>query len=241
MTISEAIERSTRQSIETRRDFLTTTVTGVLLVGCATAGSSKGGQSPGGENEHDEAEVTPGEDLMQEHGLIERILLIYEEGARRIAQNETFDLTTITDAAKIVRSFVEDYHEKQEEQFVFPRLQKAAREQALVAILLRQHQRGRELTEEIVRRASSAASPELAQALRSFSRMYRPHAAREDTVLFPAFRAVIGANGYEELGEKFEENEHAIFGEHGFENAVTEVARIETVLGIHDLAQFTAT
>jgi hypothetical protein len=32
----------------------------------------------------------------------------------------------------------------------------------------------------------------LAQTLRSFQRMYRPHAAREDTALFPAFRAVVG-------------------------------------------------
>jgi hemerythrin-like domain-containing protein len=177
---------------------------------------------------------------MQEHGVLERILLIYDEAARRIENSEQLDLRVITSAAGIVRRFVEDYHEKLEEQFVFPRLQAAHREVDLVAILLRQHQRGREVTDDIVRRAGSPATPELAQVLRSFARMYRPHAAREDTVLFPAFRDVVGRAAYRELGEQFEDEEHELFGEHGFENTVAEVARLETALGIADLAGFTA-
>ena len=70
--------------------------------------------------------------------------------------------------------------------------------------------------------------------------MYRPHAAREDTVLFPAFRAVIGRSGYAELGEQFEDKEHELLGEHGFEGTVAEVAQLEAALGIADLAKFTA-
>ena len=70
--------------------------------------------------------------------------------------------------------------------------------------------------------------------------MYRPHAAREETVLFPAFREVVGRSGYRELGEEFEEKEHQLFGERGFEHNVSEIARLEAALGIHDLARFTA-
>ena len=146
----------------------------------------------------------------------------------------------ISGAASIVRRFVEDYHERQEEQSLFPRLQAARREGELVATLLQQHERGRQVTEQIVRRASSGVSPELAQLLRSFARMYRPHAAREDTVLFPAFRALVGRSAYEELGEQFEEKEHELLGEHGFESTVAEVAKLEQSLGIGDLAKFTA-
>lgn len=232
-------KQATDLAPERRRVFLATGV-GLLLAGCATTSSAAAdGRSPNSK-ESEEAEVTPGEDLMQEHGLIERILLIYDEAARRIEHGEPIDLVTLTGAAQIVRRFVEDYHEKQEEQFVFPRLQKAARERELVATLLRQHQRGRELTEDILRKASASVSPELARSLRHFTRMYRPHAAREDTVLFPAFREVVGGGAYRELGEQFEDNEHAHFGEHGFENTVAEVARLETALGIGDLEQFTA-
>jgi len=69
--------------------------------------------------------------------------------------------------------------------------------------------------------------------------MYRPHAAGEDTVLFPAFREVVGRAAYRELGEQFEDEEHERFGEHGFRDVVDEVADLEPALGIHDLASFT--
>lgn len=229
------------QSVDARRNFLLVTASAASLVLASCAESARGAESPSSRGENAEAEVTPGEDLMQEHGVIERILLIYEESARRIEHNEPLDLAVINGAATIVRRFVAEYHEKQEEQFVFPRLVAAQREADLVAVLLRQHERGRQVTEDIAKRAqATAASPELAQALRSFVRMYRPHAAREDTVLFPAFREVVGASAYRELGEQFEDKEHELFGEHGFEKIVGEVARLEAALKIDSLEAFTA-
>jgi len=231
---------TTNQTIGERRDFLraaAAAAAGLTLTGCKSAGSES--KEEHGKEEHGEAEVTPGEDLMQEHGVLERILLIYDEGARRLERSERFDLKIVTDAAAIVERFVENYHEKLEEQFVFPRLQAANREVELVAVLLRQHERGREVTDQILRRADASASAGLALSLRSFVTMYRPHMAREDTVLFPAFRDVVGRAGYGELGEQFEDREHELFGEKGFENTVIEVARLETALGIADLARFT--
>jgi hemerythrin-like domain-containing protein len=227
---------------EQRRRFLQTVASaaGVALAGCATATAAHGPDvQPGAAEEHEEAEVTPGEDLMQEHGVIERILLIYDEASRRLEQTVSFDLAVLASAAAIVRRFVEGYHEKLEEQLVFPRLQTAGRELELVAVLVRQHERGRQLTEDIIRGANAGPSPELANSLRSFGRMYRPHAAREDTVLFPAFRAVVGRSGYRELGEQFEHKEHELFGEHGFDEIVSQIAELERALGIFDLASFT--
>lgn len=222
-----------------RRAFLreAASTAGLVLAGCATANSGAG--RPETSKSEGEAEVTPGEDLMQEHGVLERILLIYDEGARRIERGEQFDAAVISKAAAIVRRFVEEYHEKNEEQFVFPRLRAANRELDLIAVLLRQHQRGREVTAEIISKASAAATSELSALLQAFARMYRPHAAREDTVLFPAFRAVVGRAGYHELGEQFEDKEHEVFGEHGFEQAVAQVSQLEDAFGIANLAGFT--
>jgi hemerythrin-like domain-containing protein len=226
--------------IEARRTFLrtATSTAGFLLVGCASGVAASGAPTELHHGES-EAEVTPGEDLMQEHGVLERILLVYDEVARRIDRQEEVDAAVVSSAADIVRRFVEQYHEKLEEDFVFPRLEAAKRETELVAVLRRQHQRGREVTEQISKLAKASPSATLAAALRAFIRMYRPHAAREDTVLFPAFRSVIGGAAYRELGEKFEEQEHARFGEHGFEQTVAEVATLETALAISDLAAFT--
>lgn len=69
--------------------------------------------------------------------------------------------------------------------------------------------------------------------------MYRPHEAREDTVLFPAFRKIVSTHEYDALGEEFEDNEHKKFGQDGFETMVDRVAAIEKSLGIYELAQFT--
>jgi hemerythrin-like domain-containing protein len=236
----------TRQSSspnEARRQLLMlgAYIAGISLLACGGAGTHGDARSAH-ENDrggHEEAEVTPGEDLMQEHGVLERIVIVYDTAALRIERNEQIDPSVVAKAAGIVRRFVEDYHERTEEKFVFPRLQSAGREAALVTVLLRQHERGRQLTDEIIRRAGAGASPELAQVLRSFGHMYRAHAAREDTVIFPAFREVVGGNEYEELGEQFEEREHQLLGEHGFAGAVAEVAGLEGQLGIADLDGFT--
>jgi hypothetical protein len=72
------------------------------------------------------------------------------------------------------------------------------------------------------------------------ARVYRPPAARVDTVLFPAFRSVIGDPAYHERCEEFEELEHSRFGERGFEDGVAGVTRVEGVIGIDDLARITA-
>jgi hemerythrin-like domain-containing protein len=79
----------------------------------------------------------------------------------------------------------------------------------------------------------------LAAACSAFIRMYRPHEAREDTVLFPALGKLLPEKRIQELGEQFEQEEDRLFGEEGFHKTVEQVAGIEKELGIYDLAQFT--
>jgi len=74
--------------------------------------------------------------------------------------------------------------------------------------------------------------------MRLFGRMYEPHAAREDTVLFPAFRALVGEKELVKLKDVFEQKEKAL-PHGGFEQMVTLVAKLEQSLGIGDLARST--
>jgi hemerythrin-like domain-containing protein len=146
----------------------------------------------------------------------------------------------LTEAAGIVRRFVEAYHEEVEERFVFPVFLRAGVMVDLVNVLWDQHRAGKRVTEAILRRTKTGEGvDELPALTRAFTAMYRPHAAREDTVLFPALRGLVGARAYAELGERFEEMERARLGARGFEGAVEEVARLEERIGIHELAQFT--
>jgi hemerythrin-like domain-containing protein len=203
----------------------------VILAACHGNGARKPG------DDESEKDVSPNEDLMREHGLLERILVIYDEAIARIAAKRDVPLDVVARGADIVRRFVEDYHEKLEEEHVFPRV--AATQGPLVATLRAQHAAGRTLTDAIAKHAAAGAPGELVPALAAFNRMYRPHAAREDTVLFPAFRAAVSDHEYAELGEAFEDREHALFGKEGFEGMVVAVAKLEAELGIADLAVFT--
>jgi len=193
-----------------------------------------------------EKEVSPPEDLMQEHGLLNRILLIYDTCKIQLLNKQSFQSDALSNSAHIIRSFVEDYHEKQEENYLFPRFEKANQLTDLVRVLRQQHQAGRVVTDEIIQLCQSKTlidieNQKLIQLLTGFNTMYRPHEAREDTVLFPAFRKIVSQNEYDSLGEEFEKNEHKLFGEDGFETMVEKVAAIEKQLGIYELAQFTPT
>jgi hemerythrin-like domain-containing protein len=152
-------------------------------------------------------------------------------------------MAQLADAVHLVRTFVEHCHEKLEEDYIFPRFEKAGQLTDLVAVLRGQHEAGRRVTDAVLDRLGSAGSRAdrrpLANDLRAFIRMYRPHAARESTVLFPQLAAVVGPNEYDQMGERFEDIEHEKFGPAGFAGVVQKVAELEKVLGIHDLAEFT--
>jgi hemerythrin-like domain-containing protein len=192
-----------------------------------------------------EEEVGPPEDLMREHGVLKRVLLIYSEVLRRMDAKQDFPPDALADATGIIRSFIEDYHEKLEEEFLFPRFEKANQLVDLVKVLRDQHQAGRRVTDVTIRLAKLSSlrnesdRAQLASSMRQFIRMYNPHEAREDTVLFPAFHKIVTPHEFDSLGEDFERKENELFGEDGFEKVVDKVAGIEKRLGIYDLAQFT--
>ena len=229
-----------------RRTFLQSSLIGA---GCLLPAMIAAQQKPA-PTEHEEQseaeEISPAEDLMREHGLLNRILLVYDHHLRLLSAKKPFDGSILVSSADIIRHFVEEYHEKLEEDYLFPRFRKAKKLVSLVETLQIQHKAGRELTAKIRELAGTASlkyvsadGDRLADALRAFLHMYRPHEAREDTVLFPAFRSIVSKHEYAALGEDFEKKEDQLFGEDGFFKVVDQVAGLEKRLGLYDLAQFT--
>lgn len=197
------------------------------------------------EKEKPQEEVQPAEDLMREHGVLNRILLIYDNMRSRLIQGQDFPVEVLAGAADLIRRFIEDYHEKLEEDYLFPRFQQAGKLVELVKVLKAQHEAGRRITKRIILEATpglptdSTRRTKMAATLQQFVRMYRPHEAREDTVLLPSIRSVTTPKEYAELGEYFEKMEDKLFGEGGFFKVVGQVAALEKRLGIYDIAQFT--
>lgn len=217
-----------------RRSFLSAAASTTLLLGCAAHA-----EHPAQPGEGDD-EVTPVEDLMREHGVLRRVMYLYDEASLRLDAQREVPLDALAAAVGIIRHVIEDYHEKLEEDMLFPRFEKAGKLADLTAVLRQQHKVGRELTDQITALVKAPADRgQLAAALRKFNHMYRAHAAREDTVLFPEVRALVGAKNYDALGDEFEAKEKQMLGDHGFEHAVAEIAKLEQAFGVDDLAKLT--
>src|SRR5205809_4939997 len=157
-----------------RRRFVTTVLTAGLAPGTVLAAQRRGTPSW----DPDQGETAP-EDLMKEHGVLNRCLLIYEEGLRRLRAREEVTPQVFQHTATLIRHFVEEYHEKNEENYIFPQFKRAGKLTDLVATLLKQHKAGRVVTAQILHLSTPAMftgaqnRERLVTAVESFIRMYR--------------------------------------------------------------------
>jgi hemerythrin-like domain-containing protein len=211
----------------------------LLIAGSAMLTSSLAPSAFGLAQARKEDDVSTNEDLMREHGVLNRILLIYDEGLRLIHTKQKFDTSVLTEAAGMIKRFIEDYHEKLEEDHLFPRFEKTGKLVDLTRTLKTQHAAGRTLTARVQSSIKANDLQATSAALTSFIRMYRPHEAREDTVLFPALHEIVSKHEYDALGEEFDKIEQKTFGGDGFDMAVDQVTALEKRFGIYDLNQFT--
>src|SRR5256714_12984231 len=92
---------------------------GILLAGLAAPFALKSSFEYQGKIDPEQG-VTAPEDLMKEHGVLNRCLLIYEEGMRRLRDKEEVAPSVFNHTAQLVRHFVEEYHERNEEKYIFP-------------------------------------------------------------------------------------------------------------------------
>ncbi len=189
------------------------------------------------------AEAPATEELMREHGLIRRLLAVYDEMARRLQCCQEMPTHTWRQAVDLAREFLQEHHEKLEEEGLFSAFEKAGQLLALVKILRGQHEAGRKIIDYLRREPQPGTGRNFVQRaqleayLSLFTRMYRSHAAREDTVLFPAARAVLTPAAFADLGRRLAGPQQAGSPEEG--QILGRVIELEKSLGIHDLEEFT--
>lgn len=218
---------------------------GLVIAGTAAVVYSKAWAEQS--KEGPEPEVTATEDLMREHGVIRRALLVYEQLAEKIRKSPaSVDAASLHKTAQLFRTFGEDYHERMlEEQHIFPIVRKMKGEAAKYPdVLVAQHQRGREITDYTLAVTNAAKisvqhGESLARAFEGLVRMYQNHAAREDTIVFPAWKANYSNKQLDELSDEFEDIERKMFGKDGFEDAEKSISGIEETFGFAAISQFT--
>jgi hemerythrin-like domain-containing protein len=224
-----------------RRRWLIGTTSALLLATPALAQHRR--QAPPAKTKATEGGITATERLMRDSGLLLRILAIYEAGGRRLGGGEDIEPTIFVQAAETMRDFVHDYHEKQEEEQVFPRFKKAGRMVELVDIMQAQHVSGQKLTARILELAPKSATKNerqsMIEAMQASLVLYRPHVARELTDVWPTLRTLLTPNEFDELGATLEKGEVEKLGKDGFDKMAKKVEALEKRIGINDISQFT--
>lgn len=228
-----------------RRTFLRNG--GLLVAGATMIGVSGTMVSCKGENEYEPGVLknsTANEELMEEHGLLQRALLIYDAAIVSLRAGESFDPLHIHDTAKVIQTFIEEYHEDIEEKFVFPPVKANGQHSMLIDLLIKQHVAGKRHTQRIISQTEGGKLPKgdelqkFADGLAAYNTMYRHHEAREDTEVFPALKRILPPSEYRDLADKFDELEQEKFGAQGFEAMLDKIEAIERKAGVADIGQF---
>lgn len=188
--------------------------------------------------------VPPTEEVMREHGIVHRLLMVYNELARRLNREEDVP-SLVLNANRLVDGFVENFHEELEEGLIFNEFRRAGSHTDLVKELSKQHRLGRRIAQKAYFLAGKAdpmadsTRRQLIRACRIYARMYRAHAAYEDSVLLPALRDIVSEDKFREIGEQYKEQEMERLGSSGLAGTLEELAEIEKTLGIGGLEAFT--
>lgn len=226
-----------------RRDLLLKA--GVAGVGLLAGSCSSPDMRTDQESDVDRAVLSAPEELMRDHGVVQRLGLVYDHLADRLEAGEDIQRDSLLNASQLVDEFVAGYHEYLEEKFIFPLVEDHGDFSDLVSVLRRQHLRGRSLSSRCYSLAAGGdlrdetRRGELIDAARSHTLMYRAHAAREDTDLFPALRLLLTAKEFIALREKFSQAREEKLGEASFAKISGRLAEIEKELGIHALSGYT--
>jgi hemerythrin-like domain-containing protein len=231
----------------TRRQLIGGAAAGLVVGAGVTEGINAAAGGGSGPAPAPSAVPPPGERLMYEHGVLKRVLLVYQAALPRLDTDLGAAAPALHGGAEVIHDFIESFHEALEEGYVFPRLRSAGLLVPTVDTLLTQHARGREITQLLLSTAtttglaSAATRQQISGEVTAFVRMYEPHEAREDTVVFPAFRGLLGPGELEEVAETFAGLQDQQLGPDAFPDVLARVGALEESLGIGDLSSFTPT
>lgn len=182
-------------------------------------------------------------EIAREHMITDRLLLICEAFAGRLENGAQPAAGTLQQAAELIRGFLEDRQEMQEEKYIFPVFRRNGVGTEVIRVLVEQHLAGRKLMDGIYMKLreepSAAGSAAIAASLRAFVRMYRPHLACENTAVLPEFRDLVASKEYPAMETDFRADESRRLKEKGVETVMDIIAGLENYLGISDISIFT--
>ncbi|MDP2872003.1 MAG: hemerythrin domain-containing protein [Bacillota bacterium] len=168
--------------------------------------------------------MKPTETLKAEHRVIEQMLDLTEEAARRLAAGHPVTPALFERAADFFRNFADRCHHGKEEALLFVKLVEKGVPQdgGPVGVMLAEHDTGRAHVRAMSAAArrlatgEAAAAREVVEQALGFVALLRAHIQKEDQVLFPLADRILTTGEQAELEQAFDlvETEDMGEGEH---------------------------
>lgn len=159
--------------------------------------------------------------LMQEHRVIERVLVTLEAAAQKVEKGEPVRPGLFIEAADFVQGFADGCHHKKEEGVLFVSMNAhgVPVQGGPVGMMLMEHEQGRTFIQGMRQAAERLASGDqtareaVCRNAYGYVNLLRLHIYKEDNVLFPMANQVIPQEQQEQVAEGFEHIEHEETGE----------------------------
>jgi hemerythrin-like domain-containing protein len=154
---------------------------------------------------------------MQEHRVIERVILCLEEIANRCEAGQPLDIESASEAIEFFREFADRCHHAKEEDLLFPLLEKKGFSRALgpTGVMLHEHDEGRRHLRAMVDAIQDFTSGQFTamgafiEHARCFAELLRQHIFKEDHCLFRLADQALTPADQSALSESFEKAERA--------------------------------
>ncbi len=154
--------------------------------------------------------------LMEEHRVIEKVLVSLETAANRLSAGQTIPMDFFFKAVDFIRNFADGCHHKKEEGILFVAMSAngLSQDSEPLSIFLEEHEDGRRLTRsmlegaERVQGGDTASVQEVAQNALDYVMLLREHIQKEDHVLFPMAEDLIPIAQHQQLMAEFNRIEH---------------------------------
>ena len=159
--------------------------------------------------------------LMEEHRAIERVLCSLERASTRLSRGEDVYLRFFSGCSAFFKGFVDSYHHKKEEQFLFPALVQNGlpKDTGPVAIMLAEHAQGRHLAQLLgtatlkLQAGDERRREQVILSATDYIKLFRQHIYKEEFLLSPLAERVIPVEQQANLGQSFERMQVEEFGE----------------------------
>jgi hemerythrin-like domain-containing protein len=189
--------------------------------------------------------ATPVENLMKEHGVLMRILGIYDKVVDDVASGKELNVSAINRTAEISRGYIGKHHDACEERYVFPKFREADYIVDIVTELHNQHVAAVMITDRMLALSSidgdldDSCQRTLINLCTAISRMYRPHMSWEQSIVFPVFYDIVTPDYIKKIQKEMEAEERKMLGDTGFRGLVGRLSEIEKQAGTYDLHSYT--